>query len=77
VDRLTALLPAGAMLDVLVQLKSRRTFAEQWPDTYQAGLIQGKARIQQLEAIRTQPVTMAEILAADPAVLSWWNSIDC
>ena len=77
VDRLTAELPTGALRDVLVQLKSRPTFAEQWPEEYTAGLVQGKRRVQQLESIRTQPVTMAQILAADPAILSWWNSIDC
>ena len=66
---------AGAMRDVLLQLKSRPTFAEQWPDTYQAGLAKGKARVLKLENIRTQSITMAEILAQRPAVLDWWNEI--
>jgi hypothetical protein len=63
------------MRDVLLQLKSRPTFAEQWPDTYQAGLAKGKARVLKLENIRTQSITMAEILAQRPAVLDWWNEI--
>jgi len=66
---------AGAMRDVLLQLRTRPTFEEQWPDTYQAGLAKGKARVLQLESIRTQKVTMAEILAQRPAVLDWWNEI--
>ena len=66
---------AGAMRDVLLQLKTRPTFAEQWPDTYRAGLAKGKARVLQLESIRTQSITMAEILAQRPAVLNWWNEI--
>ena len=66
---------AGAMRDVLLQLKNRPTFEEQWPDTYQAGLAKGKARVLQLESIRTQKVTMTEILAQRPAVLEWWNKI--
>jgi hypothetical protein len=66
---------AGAMRDVLLQLKNRATFAEQWPDTYQAGLVKGKARVLQLESIRTQKVTMTEILSSRPAVLEWWNQI--
>ena len=77
VDRLAAELPGGALRDVLVQLKSRPTFAEQWPDTYREGLVQGRRRVQQLESIRTAPTSMAQILAADPAILDWWNSIDC
>ena len=66
---------AGAMRDVLLQLKNRPTFEEQWPDTYRAGLAKGKARVLQLESIRTQKITMAEILAQRPAVLEWWNQI--
>ena len=65
----------GALQDVLLQLKTRPTFEQQWPDQYRAGLVQGKARVLQLESIRTQPITMAEILSSRPAVLEWWNSI--
>jgi hypothetical protein len=63
------------MRDVLLQLKNRPTFAEQWPDTYQEALAKGKARVLKLEQIRTQPTTMAEILAQRPEVLEWWNQI--
>jgi hypothetical protein len=66
---------AGAMRDVLLQLKSRPTFAEQWPDTYEAGLVKGKARVLQLEQIRTQSVTMTDILGSRPEVLEWWMKI--
>ena len=66
---------AGAMRDVLLQLKNRPTFEQQWPDTYRAGLVRGKARVLKLESIRTQKITMAEILSERPAVLEWWNQI--
>ena len=66
---------AGAMRDVLLQLKNRPTFEEQWPDTYRAALAKGRARVLKLESIRTQKITMAEILAQRPAVLDWWNQI--
>jgi hypothetical protein len=66
---------AGAMRDVLLQLKTRPTFEEQWPDTYRAGLAKGKARVLKLESIRTQKITMAEILSARPAVKEWWDQI--
>jgi len=63
---------AGAMRDVLLQLKQRPTFEEQWPATYQEGLQKGKARVLQLEQIRTQSVTMTDILSSRPEVLEWW-----
>jgi hypothetical protein len=63
------------MRDVLLQLKNRPTFEEQWPDTYRASLAKGKARVLKLENIRTQSITMTEILAQRPAVLEWWNQI--
>ena len=66
---------AGAMRDVLLQLKQRPTFEEQWPDTYQAGLAKGKARVLRLEQIRTQTVTMTDILDSRPEVLEWWMKI--
>ena len=66
---------AGAMRDVLLQLKNRPTFEEQWPDTYQAGLVKGKARVLKLEQIRTQTVTMTDILGSRPEVLEWWMKI--
>ena len=64
---------SGAMRDVLVQLKSRPTFDEQWPDTHAPGLAKGRARVLQLESIRKSSTSMADILSARPAVLEWWN----
>jgi len=66
---------AGAMRDVLLQLKLRPCFEEQWTDQYQAGLSRGKARVLQLEQIRTQSVTMTDILGSRPEVLEWWMKI--
>jgi len=63
------------MRDVLLQLKNRPTFEEQWPDTYRTALVKGKARVLKLESIRTQSITMAEILSHRPAVLEWWMKI--
>jgi organic radical activating enzyme len=75
VDRLISVIPDGALKDVLVQLKTRPTFAEQWPDTYQAGLAQGKARVLQLETIRKDSVTLDTILQPYPHIHSWYRSI--
>jgi hypothetical protein len=65
----------GALRDILIQLKTRPTFAEQWPNEYTSGLIKGKARILELEKIRKDTYTMRDILAERPAVLEWWDSI--
>jgi hypothetical protein len=75
VDRLVTTLPNGALKDVLLQLKLRPTFEEQWPDTYQAGLVNGKRRILQLEKIRGDLYTLADILKQDPDIYEWYNSI--
>jgi len=76
IDEIVAQLPAGALRDVMQNLRTRPTFQEQWPDQYQAGLIKGRARIQQLESIRTAPTNMVEILGARPEILEWWNQIE-
>ena len=65
----------GAMLDILLQLKSRPTFAEQWPNEYEAGLVRGKQRILKLESIRNDSYTLADILAVDPEIKEWYESI--
>jgi len=65
----------NTMRDLLTQLKTRPTFDEQWPDTYRAALVQGRARVLQLERIRTQKTTMTDILSARKDVLEWWNEI--
>lgn len=67
---------SGALRDILVQLKTRPTFAEQWPDTYHQAIVQGKRRILQLEQIRTQKITMTDILSERIDVLEWWMNIN-
>ena len=65
----------GSMSDMLVQLKQRPTFDEQWPDSYQQGLAKGKARVLKLESIRSAPINMTQILQQRPDVARWWNAI--
>ena len=75
VDRLVTQIPNGALRDVLLQLKTRPTFAEQWPDTYQQGLARGKARVLQLESIRQDTVTLDTILQPHQRIHDWYQSI--
>ena len=66
-----------ALRDVLEHLKTRLTFAEQYPDTYHAAAVRGKAHLLKLEKIRPQTrITMEEILSSRPDALAWWRSID-
>jgi hypothetical protein len=75
VDSLVTQLPLGALKDVLLQLKSRPTFAEQWPDTYAKELARGRRRVLQLEQIRGDSYTLADILKQDPEIYEWYNSL--
>ena len=75
IDELLLYGSANAMHDVLVQLKNRPTFEEQWPDEYQAALIKGKRRLLELESIRTAPTTMSQILSNRPEIGAWYESI--
>lgn len=75
VDNLVANLPNGALKDVLLQLKLRPTFEEQWPDQYQQGLQRGKARILQIEKIRKDNYTLRDILGKQPDMQEWYDAI--
>ena len=75
IDSAVSRLPNGALRDVMTQLKTRPTFQEQWPDTWQAGLARGKQRVLKLESIRTNPTVMDEILQQDREVYEWWQNI--
>ena len=73
VDEL-APLATGALHDVLLQLKTRPNFEEQWPNTYAKGLAKGKRRMLQLDAIRGG-MTLADILQQDPEIYEWYQNI--
>ena len=66
---------SGALQDILIQLKTRPTFAEQWPNEYQAGLIKGKKRILELEKIRKDVYTFKDIMSLRKDALEWYDSI--
>ena len=75
VDEILHSIDKGALHDILVRLKTRPTFAEQWPAEYEAGLRKGKARILKLEQIRKDVYTMSDILQERKDVYEWWKSI--
>ena len=75
VDDLVDRLPVGALQDVLLQLKQRPTFAEQWPAEWPAALAKGKRRVLQLEQIRGDSYTMSDILTPNQAIHEWYQAI--
>jgi hypothetical protein len=73
--------PAGclqnsSLRDILIQLKLRPTFQEQYPNTWQSALAEGKQRMLQLETIRQDELTLADILLEKREVYEWWQNID-
>jgi len=74
IDELVAT-SSGAIRDVLLQLKTRPTFQEQWPAEYQAGLLKGKFRTIDIERIRKDQFTLRDIFKARPEILEWYDTI--
>ena len=75
-DSLVNYLPTGTLKDMLLQLKNRPTFAEQWPQEYAQALRKGKQRMLKLEHIRQDRFTMEDILKQDIEINEWWQSIN-
>lgn len=75
IDVLCAQIRSPAIRQVLVQLKQRPTFQEQWPSQWSQGLTAGKKRIQLLEGIRGDTYTMSDILKPDQELYDWWQNI--
>ncbi len=75
VDEILSVVENKPLRDILVQLKTRPTFQEQWPNDYKQAIAKGKQRMLQLESIRMCNTNMNKILQARPAVLDWWNNI--
>jgi hypothetical protein len=75
VDEILQSIDKGPLQEMLVQLKTRPTFAEQWPTEWQAGLRKAKFTVDNLEAYRQDTYTLEHILAQRPEVLTWWQKI--
>jgi hypothetical protein len=75
IDELLASPLPDSLRDILIQLKTRQTFQEQYPNNWQSALDKGKQRVLQLESIRKDTYTLADILKERPAVYEWYQSI--
>ena len=76
IDELLLQAKTPVMRDMLTQLRTRATFEETWHGEAAAARTRGKQRLLKLESIRTQGITMQQILSQRPAVLEWWNQIE-
>ena len=75
IDQLIPQCNTQVMRDMLLQLKQRPTFAEQWPDGWQQGLSYGKRRMLRLEKLRNTAYGLDDILQQDNKVYEWWKNI--
>jgi hypothetical protein len=75
-DEIISVVENNPLKDILVQLKTRPTFEEQWPDQYRIAIAKGKQRVLQLEKIRGDSFTIRDIFSQRAQVLEWWDSIE-
>ena len=75
IDELVAQLPAGALQSVLLQLKTRPTFEEQWPDRYRSELAGAKLRQLEIGRIRGDTYGLDDILKQDKDIYEWWKQL--
>lgn len=61
-------------IDTLKDLLNRKTFEEQWPDSFKTARVRGRKYIENMENLRFQKITYRECLS-DKGKL-WWDSID-
>jgi hypothetical protein len=76
IDETVPALAPGALRDVVVQLRSRPTFQEQFPDTWQASLVRAKQRMERIDRLRNSSRTLGDILAARKDFNDWYQSIN-
>jgi len=75
VDRTAPQLPPGALRDVVLQLRQRPVFEEQWPDQFQDALRRGKRRLQRIDAIRGS-ISLGDIIKPDKILYDWYQQIN-
>jgi hypothetical protein len=67
---------SGSLRDILVQLKTRPTYQEQYGDDYIKHLIPGKEQILKIESRRKANTCLEEILSKRKEVNDWYKSIN-
>ena len=62
------------LINTLKEMKSRPTFAEQWPESYKKAFKNGKQYQKQLDAIRKDTLNLDKIYKMDDELYQWWIS---
>lgn len=75
IDELLEYTTVDSMRNLLLQLRSRPTFEEQWPDQYRQALARGKSRLLKIENIRPGNVNIQDILNQRPEIGKWFREI--
>jgi len=75
VDELLEYTTNDSMRELLLQLRSRPTFEEQWTNNYRQAIAKGKQRLLKLESIRSNPLNIQKILDQRPEVGKWFREI--
>ena len=75
ITELAQQLPPGALQDVILQLKNRPTFEEQWPDRYKQELAGAKLRQLEIGRIRGDTYGLDDILKQDMEIYDWWQQL--
>ena len=76
IDQTECLLEPGALRDVVMQLRSRPTFQEQFPDTWRDSLVRAKQRHEHIDRIRNTKHTLENILQAREDFYDWYKNIN-
>ena len=66
---------SGSLRDILLQLKNRPTFQEQYGDDYKQHLLAGKDQTLKIESRRKAKTSLEEILSNRKDVYDWYKSI--
>lgn len=75
IDETVQQLEPGALRNTVAQLKNRPTFQEQWPDTWQQQMHEGKQRMIGIEKIRQDKFTLDMILQQNKEIYEWWRNL--
>ena len=62
-----------SLVKTLKEMKTRPTFAEQWPEKYEQSFKEGKMWQDKLKEIRKDKLTIEDIYSQNKKLLKWWN----
>lgn len=65
-----------SIIHTLEDMRTRPTFAEQWPDTYKEAFKNGRSYQEKLDRIRQEKFRMEDIYKLDDELYKWWTSIE-